>query len=87
MIAFLAPLSWALTLFQPQPFTYTASEQPRSLGMKKLKYRKQNFYMSKMAGYLQFYRAQPDIKIHILDMRKMMVTEVKQRVQGHPDDK
>lgn len=37
-----------------------------------------------MAGYLQFYMAQLDIIIHIVEVKKTMVREVKQLVQGHP---
>ena len=40
-----------------------------------------------MAGYWQFYMAQSANIIHILEMRKMIVREVKQLVQGHPASK
>lgn len=36
-----------------------------------------------MAGYWQFYMVQPDNIIHILEMRKMMVREVKPLAHGH----
>ena len=43
----------------------------------------------KMAGYWQYYMAQSNVIIHILEMRKMMVREVKQllKVTQLADDK
>lgn len=35
-----------------------------------------------MAGYWQFYMVQPDNIIHILEMRTMMVREVKPLARG-----
>lgn len=64
----------------PQPFTHNL----RALGIRRFKLRKWNIYKSNMAGYLQFYMAQLDIIIHIVEVKKMMVREVEQLAQSHP---